>query len=668
MGSNNRYSTSVGVSECRTPLFCPTQDIVRAEPVSQRLNTHPIEGGNNMKRAIYVTCLCLTALFAVGCTKKTGAMEATADLTPTPKITAQPTPEPTPVPTQMPLMPLSKDAFSAVTAKDAAAQIRAALSRFPCYTVDHEIGTYADFVSYDEAHDSVRVRLERGTERALLNALSPLTEAGKLTRLMLEQNAGATVLPMRGVTELILTTLDSDAAEWLAGFADVTSLTICDTALGETIAYPQHLQSLTLEGDYAPLTELIGTPEDALLPELTSLSVGSPEDEELEAECETGIFGALPKLTTLNLWLAPGEEAQELYRQVLSIPTLQTLNGLAKSTYGAYYGLDVSSTMDALAAAASAANEEAGNISATSGLPAEMAGDAVYVRMASESSSNLEGDGYVTSDSMEAEPGEFYGIPRAMLWQDGMSQRHVWVAYIYEYDEITGYYGDKENEIWGYAAETRLLAVDTSTGQIFKATAKRTSPPATNEEDTYGDYCPLTAVEQLRTRLKTELGPYAGCSLEETVGAVKDNLAGTGKTFATEGMPPAITGPLYVEIASGDGNCADVDNIVSTTDATQGLDYYGIPYERIYQNGSLESATWVAIIAERDVVSRTYSDDYSNTEGYSVETHLTIVDLATGRAWHRIVVSSPPPSTPDETNYGSFFPNKAVVLLKPLIH
>ncbi len=76
----------------------------------------------------------------------------------------------------------------------------------------------------------------------------------------------------------------------------------------------------------------------------------------------------------------------------------------------------------------------------------------------------------------------------------------------------------------------------------------------------------------------------------------------------------------------------------------------------------------MAIIAERDVVTRTYSDDYYNTEGYSVETHLVIVDLATGRAWHRTVITSPPPSNPEETNYGGFFPNKAVALLKPLIH
>ncbi len=621
-----------------------------------------------MKRTILFACLCLAALLAAGCTKKTGTTEAVTDLTPTPQITAKPTPEPTPVPTQMPLKPLSVDALTAVTAKDAAAQIRAALSQFPCYLADYQIGTYADFVSYDEAHDSVRVHLESGTDRALLAALSPLSESGELTRLMLEQESDATVLPMLGVTELILTNLDSDNAEWLTGFADVISLTLCEMDLSETVAYPLHLQSLTVEGDDISLTELIGTVEEALLPELTSLSIGSPENEEQTVECEYETFSALPKLATLNLWLAPGSDAQELYRQVLSIPTLQTLNGLAKGAYGAYYGLDVMSTMEALSTVASAANENAGNVSATSGLPSELAGDAVYVTMATETSTNLQGDGYVTSDSMDSEPGEFYGIPRAMLWQEGMSQRHVWVVHIYEYDEIIGYYGDKENENWGYAAETRLLAVDTYTGRIFKATAIRTNPPATNEEDTYGDYCPLTAVEQVRMRLKTELGPYAGCSLEDVVGAVEDNLDGTGKTFGTEGMPPAITGPLYVEILYGDGNCAEADDIVSTTDATQGLDYYGIPYERIYQYGSLESATWVAIIAERDVVTRTYSDDYYNTEGYSVETHLVIVDLATGRAWHRTVITSPPPSNPEETNYGGFFPNKAVALLKPLIH
>ena len=620
-----------------------------------------------MKRPIYIACLCLVVLLAAGCTKKAAPAVATAGLTPTPEVTVQPTSEPTPVPTQMPLLPLSADAFSAVTAKDAAAQIRAAFSQFPCYTADFQNGTYADFVSYDEAHDSVRVRLESGTDRALLAALSPLTETGKLTRLMLEQTAGGTVLPMRGVTELILTILDSDDAEWLAGFADVTSLTLCETDLNETVAYPAHLQSLTLEGDYATFTSLIGTVQEKLLPELTSLSVGSPESEELTVEFEADTFSALPKLATLNLWLSPGQEAQELYRQVLSIPTLITLNGLAKGAYGLYYGLDVGSTMDALEAAASAANENSGNVSATAGLPSEMVGDAVYVRMATETSTNLEGDGYVITDSMDADPGEFYGIPRALLWQQDMPQNHVWVVYIYEYDVITGYYGDKEYEDWGYSVETRVLAVDTYTGRIFQATAKRTNPPPTNAEDTYGDYCPLTAVELLRTHLKTELGPYSGCSLEETVSAVKDNLDATGKTFGTEGLPPAITGPLYVEIVSGDGNYAEEDTIVSTTDAPQGLDYYGIPYERIYQTSSLESATWVAVIVERDVITREYGEESYYTEGYSVETHLIIVDLATGNAWHRTVVSSPPPSNPEETNYGSFLPSKAVLLLKPLV-
>ena len=621
-----------------------------------------------MKRAIYFACMCLAAMLAVGCSKNAGPPEAAAVLTPTPEITVQPAPEPTPVPTQMPLKPLSADAFSAATAKDAAAQIRAAFSQFPCYTADYQIGTYADFVSYDEAHDSVRVRLESGTDRALFAALSPLTETGKLTRLMLEQGPDATVLPMRGVTELILTILDSNDADWLAGFADVTSLTLCETDLDKTIAYPLHLQSLTVEGDYAPLTALIGTPAEALLPELTSLSIGSPESENLTFEYEADTFSALPMLATLNLWLTPGLDAQELYRQVLSIPTLQTLNGLAKGAYGMYYGLDVMGTMDALEAAASAANENSGNVSATAGLPSEMVGDAVYVRMASETSYNLEGDGYVISDSMDADPGEFYGIPRALLWQQDMPQSHVWVVYIYEYDEITGYYGEKEYENWGYSVETRLLAVDTYTGRIFQATAKRTNPPPTNAEDTYGDYCPLTAVEQLRTHLKTKLGPYAGCSLEETVDAVKDNLDATGKSFGTEGLPPAITGPLYVEIFSSEGNCAEEDNIDSTSDATQGLDYYGIPYEHIYQDGSLENATWVAVIVERDVMTREYGESSNYTEGYSVETHLVIIELATGNAWHRTVVSSPPPSNPEETNYGSFFPNKAVALLKPLIH
>ena len=623
-----------------------------------------------MKRTICLVCLCLAALLAVGCSKPATGAKTITDLAATPEATTAPTPAPTAAPTQMPLIPLPADTLTAETPKDAAAKIRAALSQCPCYKADYSQGTYADYVSYDEAHDSVRLLLESGTDSELLAALAPLTETGKLTRLMLELEPDAEVTtPLRGVKELILTSLDSDNAEWLPGFADVISLTIGEADLSESVIYPPMLQTLTLEGDYAPLSALIGTVEEALLPELTTLSIGSPESEELEVQCEADTFAALPKLTTLNLWLAPGSDAQRLYRQVLSVPTLQTLNGLAKGAYGAYYGLDVIGTMDALQEMVSAAADEEnkGVVSATSGLPSEMKGDSIYVRIGSETSTNLEGDGYVTNESMDADPGEFYGLPYATLWKDGMPQRHVWVAFVYEYDEIVGFYGDKENEIWGYAAETRVLAVDTYTGRIFKASVKRTNPPVTNEDDTYGDYCPLAAVEQLRVRLKSSLGPYAGCTLEEAVQAAQDNLDSTGKTFATEGMPPAITGPLCVEIYSADGNCADVDGIDSTDNATAGLDYYGIPYERIYQDGSLESTAWVAVILERDVVTRAYGDESFYTDGYTVETHVVLIDLATGQAWHRLAVSSPPPANPEDTNYGSFYPNKAVALLKPLV-
>ena len=58
----------------------------------------------------------------------------------------------------------------------AAAQIRAALSQVPCHQTDYTIGTYADFVRYDEAHDSVCLRLESGADVALLGSSSPATE------------------------------------------------------------------------------------------------------------------------------------------------------------------------------------------------------------------------------------------------------------------------------------------------------------------------------------------------------------------------------------------------------------------------------------------------------------------------------------------------------------
>lgn len=620
-----------------------------------------------MKRAFCIVCLLLAALLTVGCAAKTDAAESEPAVTATPASTAAPTPEPTAVPTQMPLLPLSADAFSALTAKEAAAQIRAAFSQYPCYNADYSIGTYADYVSYDEAHDSVRIRLASGTDAALLRAILPLTETGRLTRLMVELEPDAEVAePLRGVQELILASLDSDDYEWLSACTDVVSLTVCDVQLNESIAYPPMLQTLTVEDDDVPLSTLLGEPEENRLPELTTLNIGTEENEELTVDCGDDTFASLPKLTTLNLWLAPGEDANRIYRQALSLTTLQTLNGLVKGAYGAYYGLGVTEVMDTLSEMASSAADEGGSVSATSGLPSDMKGT-IYVRIASETSTNLEGDGYVISDSMDADPGEFYGIPTALLWRDGMPQRHVWAVYIYETDEIVGYYGDAEDEIWGYAVDTCVLTVDTYTGRIFKASVKRTNPPATNADDTYGDYCPLTAVEQVRARMKSTIGPYAGCTLEEAVSAAENNLENTGKTFATEGLPAAITGPLYVEVSSGDGNLADEDDVDSTSYATEGLDYYGIPYGRIYQDGSLESTAWVAVIVERDVESRTYGEEAYYTEGYTVETHLIIIDLSTGNAWHRLVSSSQPPSNPEETNYGSFFPNKAVALLKPLV-
>ena len=73
------------------------------------------------------------------------------------------------------------------------------------------------------------------------------------------------------------------------------------------------------------------------------------------------------------------------------------------------------------------------------------------------------------------------------------------------------------------------------------------------------------------------------------------------------------------------------------------------------------------LICERNIETKEYSDDDYYTEGYTVETHLILVETATGRAWHRLIKSSPPPNNPEETNYGSFYPASALAVVKTLL-
>ena len=92
-------------------------------------------------------------------------------------------------------------------------------------------------------------------------------------------------------------------------------------------------------------------------------------------------------------------------------------------------------------------------------------------------------------------------------------------------------------------------------------------------------------------------------------------------------------------------------------------DYYGIPLGRVQTAGE-EDAAYAAVICEYDNMNKTYTNSDYYEEGYTVETHLVIVELATGKAWHK---SSAPPSNPEETNYGSFYPSLALEALKKLI-
>ena len=634
-----------------------------------------------MNRNVWLLSLCFAALFLTGCSGQGGFAElfspasevviSTREPEPTPTPTESPTPAPaaTAVPTQMPLEPLQADAFTATTPQEATAQIRLALKAFPCYTETYQIGTYADYISYDETHDSVCIRVEGGTGDAILNALEPLTQSGKLTRLMLDFESDDLLgaLP-GGVTELILSELDSRYYDWLQNCAAITSLTICEYDSDWGIAYPPVLKALTIESGDLSTSMLLGTEDAPMLPNLTSLTIGvegSDDPPALDSTDED--FAATPKLTELNLWIELGYDTQILYQRAFALPSLKTLNGQAKTAYGPYIGLGAEDAMSELWDAVNAEHEGEGTIPGVSGLPTAIVGT-VMVHIGYASSYNLVvGNDSMDFDTADANPGCFYGIPTPLIWTDDKPQSTAWVVYIYENAEVAGFYGDEEDEDWAYAVETRMLVVEIATGKVWKYTAKRTNPPSTNEEDTYGDYCPLLAVELIRSRIQTDLGPYAGCTVDETAYAVTSNMETAGSCFGVEGLPTAITTPIEVQVVSGWGSYPEEESDSSSQDAADEGSYYGMPYDLIYDSGTDATPAWQAYIYERDVETKKYSDDNYYTEGYTVETHLILVETATGRTWHKLIKSSPPPNNPEYTNYGTFYPYSAIAVLKTLI-
>lgn len=629
-----------------------------------------------MKRILTVlTGLALMGALLAACAKPASAPEAepVAEAVPaaeTPAPTeASPTPEPTPAPTQMPAPePVSAENFTAETAAEAAAYIHEALLPYPCYNAAYEVVSYADYVRYDEARDCVCLDVKDGAGDALIKAVTPLSEVGKLPRLMLDMGTDVLSVPLPGVTELILPVYDNAYCGFLTACVDVESLIVgmMMTYTEAPAFYPPALKALTVEDtgvrELKPST--LAGESGALLPEMTELTLGARGAEEpLTLIDEENAFAAFPALTALNLWVEPGEVAAAQYAQALALPQLKTLNGLAKNAFGPYAGLGMELSRERLLEQMQAFYNEEASAPTGGSLPKTINGP-VYVEISEESSSNLAGDAAInyTSDGDAA----YYGIPVPLIWRDGMPEDSAWYAHIYEYDAIVGWYGDKEDEDWGYAAETRLLLVELATGKLFSATVARNNPPRTNEEDTYGDYCPLKAVEQLRTRIKTDLGPFAGYSAEDaSLEAVEDLISG-GASYMHAGLPAGIDGKLYVDIISLSGNLSEEQDAESSYMWSGEGDYYGIPADRVVENGG-ETGCWLAVVYELDKETHRYGEEYGESEGYTVETHLIVIDLTTGHAWHKLVQSSPPPRNPEETNYGSFFPLKAVSLLAPLI-
>lgn len=265
--------------------------------------------------------------------------------------------------------------------------------------------------------------------------------------------------------------------------------------------------------------------------------------------------------------------------------------------------------------------------------------------------------------------GYYLGLPTDMLASNDNRDEADYYAIIRDLQRQTKTYPDGEP---AYRLETHLYIVERETGKAWDKLVAYSDPP---EYNPYGDYAwqyssPEKAFDTLRSLMKSEHGPYYGCSLYDVAdvlskfsySAEKNEYYRTEENIyysdiRTSSLPYSITGPVCIYLADGytEGNffCSEKDD------------------ETLYRTSlgtirscSEEEAQWFAFIFSRAFESKKY-DEYES--GYTVETYLMLVEKETGKGYMKCVLSSPPPYNPEEGTIGEQNYTKALEELYRLI-
>lgn len=621
---------------------------------------HMQERRSIRRAAAFIMALLLAALLP-GCTAERAAKDggerteaaAPATAIPAPEATAaaskQPlTPKPSQPPTAEPLpqdlAPMTADMVAGLTPSEANAVIESYLPSSVAY---------GNNCSYDADTNVFSLTLYAAGEREdlLVKTINPVLACGVFPRIEVTLDSeDVTAVPTVGA-HLILTEYEGDETV-LNQCTDVTALTILEYDADRVGAFPPNVKELTIvEGSSYAVTlySLYGEDETVVLTGVQTLNIGSKDTNacvELSDEDGHG-FACLPALQNLNLYYEGGEMKAAMIELAKAAPSIQKINGVPKSQLGPFAGWALTQVNDYLSEQVYAFNSDGtafpfaymGNT-----LPASIPGN-LYIDVGGASSCNLK-ENAVTWGSATAGNEGYCGIPPQYLYDaNTASESAAYLAYIYEADTVVGYYGDRANEDWGYLADTCVFVVEMASGRVYQKTVKSNNPPPTDEDDTYGTYEPDVAVAALRALLPKELGPYAGCSMSDAYTAIyaaahPDNY----DFYATEGLPAAITGPVRVAVCD-DGDFATGQYLEPSY---EGEDYYGIPGTRIVDDCEPGEAGFLIVICGFEYESKTY-DSY--TFGYTAETHLVIVDMSTGHAWHKLFRKETPPAVnPDENS------------------
>ena len=543
-------------------------------------------------------------------------------------------------------------------------------------------------LSYDEAHQCLKLTYDGSDEAgAALNAVRTLAESGKVKRLTVESVSGC--WPQEPVSKIGSLVVQGETPQGVVPglFEGLTELIIDSESCGLEEIFWGNCQTLKTvsveraESVVIPDAMTDGGEPQLLFPNLETFSVGIQSVNEKMSVVDHHQWSAeeikqnFPKLANINLYVPYTGNTHELFSTILSIKGLKTFNGRAPSAYGRFFGYPLEYIESELGSEINMCDprdeeNKGNNLQTNGGLPGSIKGK-VYIYAEDSHDNNLpDNEAVWESNSDGVTERDFYGISPLYLRDPETPDSETWLAYIYEFDKLVGYYypvdanghlmRNSDYKEPGYQAETRLILVEAATGKVYMGAAANKNPPQTNQYTTYGDYCPQTAIGKLMTLLPKDIGSYAGCTYDEIENTINDyRYEQRVSANATNGTPSSMTGKTYIKIDCGWSEC----NMDSDEYSGSGY-FFGLPTDSLATDP--DEADWYVFIADTSRQTKTYPD---GDEGYRIETHLFVIEKATGKAWDKVVAYSDPPAVRNYEDYQVQFssPEKAFDTLRPLM-